>query len=439
MMNIARLNSSRRNFFRQFAGGSAALTTLTQVKAAFAQSTQAVRQAGSASQEDWRIDGGYWAKVRKRFMLEEGFTYMNNGTLGPTPRPVYEAMVEYWRLMAVNPHENSQIFQDRVEQIRLKAASFLGASADEIAITRNTTEGNTILCQGLDLKQGDEILTTAYEHPSNRETWRRQAKRYGLVVKQVRFPIPPDDPSVILSAFEAAITPRTRVMHFANPLGSTGCFLPVKELASLAHGKNILCFVDGAHSIGHIQFSLNEWGVDGYACNAHKWLTGPAGSGLLFVKQDVQDRIWPNISILPWDRPAQGARKYSLSVGRRPWPVVAALEDTLDFQNALGRSRVEQRTRGLGAYLRRKAKDIPGVNLYTPERADMAAGITGIGIENVPGRKLKEYLRQKYDVYVPGGSARPGAPIRFSTHYYNSFAQVDLVLQALGELASGAA
>ncbi len=439
MMNIARLDLSRRNFFQQFAGGSAVLTTLTQVKAAFAQSTQAVRQAAGVSREDWRVDEGYWAKVRKRFMLEKGFTYMNNGTLGPTPRPVYEAMVEYWRLMAVNPHENSQIFQDRVEQIRLKAASFLGASADEIAITRNTTEGNTILCQGLDLKPGDEILLTAYEHPSNRETWRRQAKRYGLVVKQVRFPIPPDDPSTILNAFEAAITARTRVMHFANPLGSTGCFLPVKELASLAHVKNILCFVDGAHSIGHIQFSLNEWGVDGYACNAHKWLTGQAGSGLLFVKRDAQDRIWPNISILPWDRPAQGARKYSLSVGRRPWPVVAALEDTLDFQNALGRSRVEQRTRSLGSYLRRKAKDIPGVNLYTPERADMAAGISSIGIESVPGRKLKEYLRQKYDVYVPGGSDRPGAPIRFSTHYYNTFAQVDLVLQALGELASGAA
>ena len=438
-MNVAKPRSSRRNFLQQFAAGSAALTTLTQVKSAFAQSALTVQQAANASRENWRVDEGYWEKVRKHFMLEKDFTYMNNGTLGPTPRPVYEAVVEYWRLMAVNPHENSQIFQNRVEQIRWKAANFLDASIDEIAITRNTTEGNTILCQGLDLKQGDEILITAFEHPSNRETWRRQAKRYGLRVKQVRFPIPPDDPSTILNAFDDAITARTRVMHFANPLGSTGCFLPVKELAKLAHSHDILCFVDGAHSVGHIQFSLEEWGVDGYACNAHKWLTGPAGSGMLFVKQDVQDRIWPNISILPWDRPPKGARKYSLSVGRRPWPVVAALEDTLDFQNALGRHRVEQRTRGLGAYLRRKANDIPGVKIYTPQRSDMSAGITSIGIEKVPGKKLKEYLRQKYDVYVPGGSDRPGAPVRFSTHYYNTFGQVDQVVQALGELASGAA
>lgn len=439
MTNTPRPQWSRRGFFKSFVGGPAAAASMLHARAAFAQSIGEVREGAQAWREDWRHDGGFWEKVREKFLLEKGFTYMNNGTLGPTPRPVYEAMVEYWRLMAVNPHENSAIFQNGVEQTRAKAADFLGATADEISITRNTTEGNTILCQGLDLKQGDEILITAYEHSSNRETWRRQSKRFGLAVKQVKFPIPPDNPAVILNAFEDAITARTRVMHFANPLGSTGCFLPVKELADLAHSKNILCFVDGAHCTGHVRFSLQDWGVDGFACNAHKWLTGPAGSGLLFVKQDVQERIWPNISILPWDRPPKGARKYNLSVGRRPWPVVAALEDTLDFQNAVGRERIEQRTRGLGTYLRRKAAEIPGVRIYTPTAPAMSAGITSIGIEKVSGRRLKEYLRQRYDIYVPGGSRSPGGRVRISTHYYNTFEQVDLVLKALSELSSGAA
>src|SRR5437867_4653404 len=192
---------NRRNFFRQFLGGSAAgVTTLTQVKALFAQSLNGVRPSGDPWQEDWRQDGGYWAKVRNQFMLEKGFAYMNNGTLGPTPKPVLDAMSEYWRLMAVNPNENSNIFQNRVDDIRIKAADFLGVSADDIAITRNTTEGNTTLCQGLDLKQGDEILITAFEHPSNRETWMRQGKRYGLAVKEVSLPIPPSGPEVILEA-----------------------------------------------------------------------------------------------------------------------------------------------------------------------------------------------------------------------------------------------
>ena len=435
--NSSSSRSGRRGFLRSLLARSTAvsLATLGQVKTGFAQSMDKLREVGS----DWKEDDGYWGKVRGQFMLEKGLAYLNTGTLGPTPRPVYDSLVDYWRLMAVNPHENSMVFQDRVEEIRFKTANFLGVPRDTIAITRNTTEGNTILCQGLDLKPGDEVLITAFEHASNRETWRRQAKRFGLVVKQVRFPIPPSTPNAILGAFEEAITPRTRVMHFANPLGSTGCFLPVKELAELAHRQGILCFVDGAHSIGQVQLNLTEWGIDGFACNAHKWLAGAAGVGILFVKEDVQDRVWPNISILPWDRPPRGARKYSLSVGRRPWPVVASLEDTLDFQNALGRDRIEQRTRDLGSYLRRQAAAIDRVKLHTPTEPSMSAGITSVGVDGMSGRKLKEYLRRRYDTYVPGGSDRPGAPVRISTHYYNTFEQVDTVVRALRELASGSA
>jgi hypothetical protein len=179
-------NVSRRHWLRGFMGGSAAAaTTLTQVKQSFAAALQAV-----APPEGWRHDDGYWEKVRNQFLLEPGFAYLNTGTLGPTPRPVYEALTEYWRLMAVNPNENSNIFQERQEQIRLKAAAFLDAGVEEVAITRNTTEGNTVLCQGLDLKPGDEILHTAFEHGSLRQTWMRQAKRFGLVVKEVKFPAP---------------------------------------------------------------------------------------------------------------------------------------------------------------------------------------------------------------------------------------------------------
>jgi selenocysteine lyase/cysteine desulfurase len=161
-------------------------------------------------------DGGYWEKVRKQFMLEEGFAYLNTGTLGPTPTVVVKALDQYCRLMAVNPNENSQIFQDRQEQIRIKAAAFVGATPDEIALTRNTTEGTTVLTYGMDMKPGDEVLITRYEHGSLKETRARHAKRFGHVLKQVQFPMPcserADD-----QRFEAAITPKTRIIHFCQP------------------------------------------------------------------------------------------------------------------------------------------------------------------------------------------------------------------------------
>lgn len=418
---------SRRGFLGRLAGGStAALLGVTDTRAAFARTLQSVRAAGA----DGRADSGYWEKVRKQFMLDDGFAYLNTGTLGPTPRPVFDAMTEYWRLMAVNPNENSAVFQNHVEQIRMKVSGFVGATPDEIAITRNTTEGNTILCQGLDLEPGDEILITAYEHASNRETQLRHAKRRGLVVKEVQFPMPPANPQVIIDAFAAAITPRTRVMHFGNPLGGYGCIMPAKQLAELAHSRKILCFVDGAHATGMFQFSLKDWGVDGFACNSHKWLCGAAGAGVLFVKRDVQERVAPVMGIYR-DEPA-GARKYD-QLSRRPWPTVMAFEDIIDFHTAIGGARIEARARALGDYVRNGLSAIPKVKIYTPMAAAMSCGTTTAGIEGVPGSQIREYLRQKYDAYVPGGADR----VRISTHYFNTFEQADRVIQGYRELASG--
>jgi len=418
---------SRRSFVNRVVTGSAlAAGTLTEVKSAFAQSVQKLGEPHKS--HGWETDDGYWAKVRNQFMLEDGFAYLNTGTLGPTPRPVVTAMNEYWRLMAVNPNENSQIFQDRQEQIRVKAAAFVGVTPDEIAITRNTTEGTTILVHGLDMKPGDEVLITQYEHNSLRETRFRHAKRFGYVVKEVQFPMPPTNAQII-SAFEAAITPRTRVIHFANPLGGYGCFTPVKQLAEIAHSKNILCFIDGAHCPGMVQLNISEWGIDGFACNSHKWLCGAAGAGLLYVRKDLQERIWPNISIAHTD--PKGARKYD-DLSRRPWPVVAAFEDILDFHLAIGRSRLEQRTRALGSYLRRNAAEIAKVKVYTPMDPAMSCGSSTIGIDGVPGGKLKEYLRQKYDTYVPSGRSS----LRISTNFFNTFEQCDRVLKALKELST---
>ena len=423
---------SRRSFFGRAIGGPAlAATTLSQVKAAFAQSVSGLAPGAKPPRPGADTDDGYWAKVRKQFVLEDGFAYLNTGTLGPTPKPVLDAINEYWRLMAVNPNENSQIFQDRQEQIRIKSAAFVGATPDEIAITRNTTEGTTVLTHGLDMKPGDEVLITSYEHPSLRETRMRHARRFGYTVKEVKFPMPPTKMQII-DAFQAAITPKTRVIHFANPLGGYGCFMPVKELAQLARSRQILSFVDGAHCPGMVQFNLADWGVDAFACNSHKWLCGAAGAGLLYVRRDLQDRIWPNMSIAREDPP--GARKYD-QLSRRPWPCVAAFEDILDFHLAIGRARLEQRTRALGSYLRRNASEIAKVKVYTPLDDTMSCGSSTIGIEGMPGARIREYLRQKYDAYVPGG----GASVRISTHFFNTFEQVDRVLRALKELSTGVA
>lgn len=429
---------SRRVFLR---GGSAAAcasaVSLASIKAAFAADLQWTSA--------WKVDSGYWEKVRKDFHIEKGLAYLNTGTLGATPGPVLKAMDRYWQLMAENPHENSAVLQGRVELIRQNAARFIGAQPDEIAILRNATEGNNLVCQGIDLSRGDEVLIGTLEHDSNRQPWLVKAKRSGVVVTQVPIGTPPRSPQEIVDAFAAAITSRTKVISLAHCDTVTGTITPIKEIAALARGKGILCFVDGAQVLGALQVDVHDLGVDSYATTCHKWLASPAGTGLLYVRKDVQDRIWPNILTENWWTHAD-ARKYD-RLSRRPWPVVAALEHALDFQRAIGQERIEQRVRDLGNYFRARASEIPHVVLYTAVDPRLAAGLTSLALENVPSVRAREYLRQRFDVYTAArtrGERYPSDPhgvtgFRVSTHYYNTYEEVDRLLGGLKALATGAA
>lgn len=429
---------TRRAFLR--GGGTAvgaSLLTLSEIKAAFAAELQWTAA--------WKVDSGYWEKIRNEFHIEKGLAYLNTGTLGATPGPVLRAMEHYWRLMAENPHENSGVLQGRVELIRQKAAEFVGAQPGEIAILRNATEGNNLVCQGLDLARGDEVLIGTLEHDSNRQSWLVKAKRNGVVVKEVPIGTPAGTPDEIVEAFAAAITPRTKVISLAHCDTVTGTISPIKEIAALARGKKILCCVDGAQALGAVQIDVVDLGVDTYATTCHKWLASPAGTGLLYVRRELQDRIWPNIVTENWWTHTD-ARRYD-RLSRRPWPVVAALEDALDFQLAIGQARIEQRVRDLGNYLRAEAAKIPHVVLYTSPDSRLAAGITSLTLDNVPSVRAREYLRQRYDVYTAArsrGERYPSDPhgvsgFRVSTHYYNTYEEVDRVLAGLKALATGAA
>ena len=149
----------------------------------------------------------------------------------------------------------------------------------------------SFVANGLDLDPGDEVLLSFHEHPGGLQPWRLAAARRGVVVKELPFPIPTSDPSDIVGLFEAAITPRTKVISVSHVTFATGCMLPVRELAALARPRGIVTVVDGAHAIGMLHLDMHDLGMDCYASSPYKWMGAPVGSGFLYMRRDVQDRI----------------------------------------------------------------------------------------------------------------------------------------------------
>ena len=220
-------------------------------------------------------DADFWKRVRAEFLLDKDWIYLNNGTLGPTPKPVHFTLVERYHDLAQDPGQPNSDQNAGADDVRRKAALFVGADADEIALVRNTTEGMSFMLNGLDLKAGDEILTTFHEHSGGLQPCRLKAKRHGVVLREVTWAAPAEDPSVILNAFNAAITPRTRVIMASHAMYQTGSLIPLKELAALARGKGIITAIDGAHPVGMMKMDMHDLGVDYYASSSHKWLCAP--------------------------------------------------------------------------------------------------------------------------------------------------------------------
>jgi selenocysteine lyase/cysteine desulfurase len=428
---------SRRSFLRGLCGGSAAVGVAAGPLAGRAEaSLAAVARAAEAPSES-----EYWARIRDEFLVTDQVAYMNNGTLGPTPKPVYYTVVERYRELAADPGARNPIQEQTAEEVRRKAAAFVGASPDEIALLRNTTEAMGFIASGLELAAGDEVLLSFHEHPGGIEPWRLKAKRHGVVLREVQFPIPTPDPAIILELFADAITPRTRVISVSHLTYQTGSGMPVKELAQLARSKGILSVIDGAHPLGMMRLDLHDIGADFYAMSPHKWLDAPTGTGLLYIRRESQERLWPTVvtSTIPypeggadWSNPDKGAARFD-RFSQRAWPLVLATGAAIDFQDAIGRERIESRVRSLAALLRTRLQEIPGVRIYTPAHPALACGLVGFTFERFKNTDVMETLLRRNHVRVRTTEYGLNT-VRASTHYYNTEEQVERLAEGLRDI-----
>jgi selenocysteine lyase/cysteine desulfurase len=423
---------SRREFARYILAGSAvSLTALEGLNAGIYQKVTALNQKYL---EDEAPDGPYWEEIRGLFDFESRFIMMNNGTLGPMPKPVFNALMRYFRVQVTNPFDSYNYLPTFREALRAKLAAFVNASPDEVALTSNTTEGLNFVINGLDFKEGDEVLTSNFEHPGHLGPWKLKEKRTAVKLRIVDLPITPRSVDEIVGAFAAAITPKTRMISVGHTIFITGLISPLKELSQLAHDKGLLIMADSAHGIGMLDLDMKALGIDFFASSPYKWLGAPTGIGLLYVRKEALDKVYPTVVSSGWETNERAA-KLDPS-GQRSDAVLFALDEALNFNNRIGKSRIERRIKALAARLKQELAKIPGVKVHTSADPYLSAGLTAFSTGGFEAEKIVNYLREKYNLVVRTMGSREAGTygVRVSTPIYVSTKEVDMVVEGVRTL-----
>ena len=377
----------------------------------------------------------YWALIKRQFPLDDGILYLNAANVCPASRPVMDRHLEYLRDFHANPSfQNREKYLAMRERMRGKIARMLRVSPDEIAITRNTSEGTNIVVKGLDLKPGDEVLITDHNHPSNNDSWKVRARRDGFVVKSLPVPVPARSVEELVAGFERGITPRTRVVALTHLTSTTGVLYPAREIAALARRRGIFVHLDGAQTFGALDVNLREIGCDSYSSSAHKWPMGPLEAGILYVREEHIPRIWPSIVTAGWAEDLKGARKFEV-FGQRDDPRVAALEAAVDFLALVGMPEVEARVQFLVSRAKRQLREIPGLQLKTSLDPRLSAGVVKFRLEKGATKPAYDALWDRHRLAIAMTPSGDAEGLRFSPHIYNSPEEIDRAVAAVRELA----
>ena len=428
---------TRRNFLKLFgaAVGSGTLLSSTPVLGKKTVENRLKDLVFQANAEEL-----YWRLVRQEFCLKEELIHMNTGTLSTPSRYVLQKLNQYNQLVAEDPYPTAYEEPFKLEAVHWKAAAFLGAYENEIIVTNCTTEGMSFVAMGLDLQAGDEVLTTMHEHPGGYDCWRILRDRRGITLTSLPFQDYFDSTEDIVDLFENAITPNTKVMSFCHINYTTGLKMPVKELCTLARDNGIISVVDGAHAIGMFPLDLHDLGCDFYACSPQKWLCAPPGVGVFYAKSDMQDLISPTITENYTEgAPLQGILEHR---GQQSSPVWVCLKDAMDFQETIGKETIKNRIMQLSTYAKARLMEIPGVKLHSATDPEQSSGLVSFYIkdEYKSHAPINYKIRDDYNIlmrtiyYVDyEGATQYRTGLRISTHIYNNYDQIDLLIRAIEE------
>ena len=372
----------------------------------------------------------YWTAIQRAFDLDPSVIYLNSAGLSPSPRVVLDAVVRDTRFTNTAPVEHLwRELEPRVERARAALAEEFGCEPEEIAITRNATEAMEILIFGLPLRAGDEVIVTTQNYDRMLTAWDQRARRDGIVIRPVSFGLPPSSDAEIIGAIRQAITDRTRAIELPHLTNWTGQPMPVRAVVDLARPLGIDVLVDGAQSFAQIPTSRDALGCDYFATSLHKWLYAPLGTGMLYVKRDRIQTLWP-LFAAP-DAMRDDIRKFE-QIGTHPAAPHNAIVAALAFHRALGGPRKLARLRLLrDRWARALLAASPRVRVRTPLDDPRSGAIAIVDIDGLDPVALHDWLWAHHRIITSPTSFGGVSGLRITPNVFTTPAQVDRLTDAL--------
>lgn len=374
-------------------------------------------------------DEEFWRFVRQQFLIPSDRIYLNNGTLGPTPRPVVDAVAEHTRRVA-------QTYPPGVAWEDLKAAlgELLDGDPEGFVFPRNTTEAMNFVANGLDLEPGDEVLTTDHEHIGGLKPWELATTRRGASLRIFSLPVPTPSSDQLFDVVVSALRPETRVLALSHVTFTTGATLPIARIARVCAERGILFAVDGAHPPGMLQMSLRELGGDFYGSSPHKWLLAPQGTGLLYLAERWRTELWPTLASGDWDDLDAGAQRFN-HMGTMDESRLTGLLSSVRFMQAIGMERVQDRVLELRNRVSDGLRALPDVTVVTSDAPDVVSGMVSFQLAGVESLALQSHLGRVARIRTRVIGEYDYGWMRLSTHIYNLQADVDRVLEEIDAVA----
>jgi len=374
-----------------------------------------------------------WKTVRSHYTLKEEYINLESGYYNIIPNPILEHFINHVKHVNIEGsfymRKNLNKNKDRVTS---ELANLVGSSPDQIAITRNATESLDLVISGFPWKKGDEAIYAKQDYGTMKEMFEQISNRYGVVNKVISVPNHPKNDEEIVSLYESQITSKTKLIMVCHMINITGQILPIKKICEMAHNYGVEVMVDGAHCVGHFDFSIDDFNCDYYGSSLHKWLATPLGAGLLYVNKNKTHKIWP---LLANGNTNKSDIKRLNHIGTHPVHTDLAISNSIDYLKWIGMERKEKRMRFLQRYWSDKLRNVKNVIVNTPLDIDRSCGIGNVGLTNMSPSKMEDLLFQKYKIFTVAIDYANVKGCRISPNIFTTTKELDSFVEAVKELS----